>query len=164
MNATAAAISNIAREGRPCNCKNQHGYAKQWYRTELEAEAAAKRVNDEHPGQNPQRPNLCEDGGVWHLPSKPLSEVLPRDGEFAPGRVRNTKLDRAMKAAEAAHEEKRTRIVYSDDTKMEAFKLYDEGATYAEIARRLNMLDGDGGPKGQLVRTWLESFDLKQRY
>lgn len=164
MNATAVAVSTMAAEGRPCNCRNQQGYPKQWYRTELEAEAAAKRVNDEHPSQNPQRPYLCEDGGVFHLTSKPLSEVLPRDGEFAPGRVRNTKLDRAMKAAEAAHEEKRTRTVYSDDAKMEAFKLHDKGLTCADIARRLNMLDGDGGPKGQLVRTWLESLDLKQRY
>jgi hypothetical protein len=164
MNATAAAISNIATEGRPCDCKNQQGYAKQWYRTELEAEVAAKRANDEYPSPNPQRPYRCEDGGMWHLTSKPLSEVLPRDGEFAAGRVRNTKLDQAMKVAEAAQEEKRTRIVYSDDIKMEAFKLRDKGLTCADIARRLNMLDGDGSPKGQLVRTWLESLDLKQRY
>ena len=141
--------------GRRCQCKNGGGIYKQYYRTEVEAEAAAKRINDDHPDQPEQRPYLCEEGGVYHLTSKPTGTVVK-----APGSLRvNTRLHAAQKVAEAAGVEARTRRQYPESVKLEAIRLhFVEGKTGVEIAEKLDI------STPALIYNWAQNDELKAKY
>jgi transposase-like protein len=73
----------------------------------------------------------------------------------------NTRLVASARVAEAAGEDKkvRTRKSYSDTVKLEAFKLRDQGLTFTEIAKRLDVLSGT-----PTVTNWLGDPTLRSRY
>lgn len=76
------AVHTTTTLNRPCTCVNGGGIAKKWYRTEAEADDAAKIANDQYPNQPPQLPYRCEEGGVWHLTSKPAGTVVNTPGSL----------------------------------------------------------------------------------
>jgi Transposase len=138
---------------RPCSCINGGGIPKQYYKTQAEADDAAKVINDKHPDQPPQFPYRCEEGGVWHLTSKPREYVVN-----APGSLHvNTRLHTAAKAAEAAGAQKRVRVHHPEAVKLEAFKLRDQGFTHKQIAHKLETSPAN-------ISNWFRDADLKAKY
>jgi transposase-like protein len=157
MSGTAAisrAVSGDVVLGRTCECRNAKGNYKQSYFSEHEADDAAKIVNDKYPEQMPQRPYRCEEGGVWHLTTKPVAGVVHTPGALSV----NVRLDAAAKNAVAAGVTKRTRTRYPEETKAEAFRLRDKGLTTTDIAAKLGMSDR------QSVYNWFNDPVLKARY
>jgi transposase-like protein len=153
--ATGRAVSGETILGRTCECRNAKGNYKQSYYSEHEAEDAAKIVNDKYPEQMPQRPYRCDEGGVWHLTTKPVAGVV-----YSPGALSvNVRLGAAAKNAEAAGAtQKQTRKHYPEETRAEAFRLRAQGLPHADIALRLGVLDR------QTVSNWLNNPAYKQRY
>lgn len=150
-------------DGRPCQCVNGGGVPKKRYRNEAGADDAAKRINDQYPEQDPQRPYRCEEGGVWHLTSKPagLNIAANTHGrDWQPTLAHNTRLDHAMKVAESAEGPARLREKYTDEQKMKAFKLRDQGLSHREIARQIGM-DEEKTPN---LSVWFRNPELEQRY
>jgi hypothetical protein len=138
---------------RPCNCINGGGIPKQYYKTQADADDAAKVINDNHPDQPTQSPYYCEEGGVWHLTSKPRQFVVNAPGSLSV----NTRLHAAAKAAEAAGVQKRQRIHYPEAVKLEAFKLRDQGQTHTQIAEKLETSSAN-------ISNWFRDPDLKAKY
>ena len=165
----ASPVQATAVTQRPCLCRNGGGLYKQFYETEAEAQAAADRINKQYEGEQEQHPYRCDEGGVWHLTSKPAGlQIGGGNGkEWQPTLAHNSKLVTAARVAELAgvtEETKQKRTYYSDETKMEAFKLYDQGLMPAEIARRLKVLNSEGQPQTTNVVNWLNNLELKNRY
>lgn len=148
MNTTAAL-------NHPCSCVNGGGIPKRWYKTEAEADDAAKVMNDQYPKQPPQLPYRCEEGGVWHLTCKPKGTVVNTPGALSV----NTRLHAAAKVAEAAGIEKRERRSYPESLKLEAIRLKKETDMTAEkIAEKLEII------APATIYLWMRDKDLVARY
>ena len=143
--------ANSNSNHRPCDCINGGGIPKQYYKTQADADDAAKVINDKRPNQPPQFPYQCDEG-VWHLTSKPRGE------QFNPvGRTRNVRLIDAAKVAEAAGVQKRQRVHQPESVKLEAFKLRDEGFSHKQIADKLETNPAN-------ISNWFRDADLKAKY
>jgi transposase-like protein len=138
---------------RPCNCINGGGIPKQYYKTQADADDAAKVINDNHPDQPTQSPYYCEEGGVWHLTSKPRQFVVNAPGSL----FVNTRMHAAAKAAEAAGAQRRQRVHYPEEVKLDAFKLRDQGFTHKQIADKLETNPAN-------ISNWFRDADLKAKY
>jgi hypothetical protein len=79
---TSNSAASHAKPTRPCDCVNGGGIPKQYYATQADADDAAKVINDRHPDQPSQFPYRCEEGGVWHLTSKPREYVVNAPGSL----------------------------------------------------------------------------------
>jgi transposase-like protein len=152
--ATGRAVSSEVALGRTCECRNAKGNYKQSYFSEHEADDAAKIVNDKYPEQMPQRPYRCEEGGVWHLTTKPVAGVVHTPGALS----FNVRLDAAAKTAQAAGVTRRERTNYPEETKAEAFRLRARGMSHADIAAKLGVKDR------QTIANWLNYPPLMARY
>jgi transposase-like protein len=136
---------------RPCSCVNKkNGFPKQWYKTQAEADDAAKRINDKYPDQDPQYPYQCEQADVWHLTSRQPGDI---------GSSVCSKLARGMRDREAAGITKRTRRSYPDSLKQDAVNLRAKGLTFAEIADQLDVGGESGG--GNLIAKWVRDGALR---